>query len=82
MNAKRRAFLTVSAGAMAAWLSPRGTLAAETGANKRVGLIGCGWYGTDLHRTLDRDAAAHQVRGDAEANGRLARAYRTPWGHP
>lgn len=38
---------------MAAWLSPRGAMAAETGAGKRVGLIGCGWYGkTDLLRLL------------------------------
>ena len=38
---------------MAAWLSPRGAMAAETGAGKRVGLIGCGWYGKcDLLRLL------------------------------
>ncbi len=53
MHLNRRTFLTTGAGALAAWLSPRGTMAAETGANKRVGLIGCGWYGKcDLLRLL------------------------------
>jgi len=38
---------------MAAWHSPHGTMAAEAGAGKRVGLIGCGWYGKcDLLRLL------------------------------
>ncbi len=38
---------------MAAWMSPRGAMAAETGAGKRVGLIGSGWYGKcDLLRLL------------------------------
>ena len=53
MHLNRRTFLTTGAGALAAWLSPRGTMAAETGAGKRVGLIGCGWYGKcDLLRLL------------------------------
>ena len=36
----------------------------------------------DLHRTLARDPATHQVTGDDEANRLLARPYRTPWQHP
>jgi predicted dehydrogenase len=35
-----------------------------------------------LGRTLNWDAAKHQVVGDAEANKLLARAYRAPWVHP
>lgn len=36
----------------------------------------------DLGRTLVWDEAAGQIAGDAEANARLARAYRGPWVHP
>lgn len=53
MSPNRRTFITTSAGALAAWLAPHGTMAAETGAGKRVGVIGCGWYGKcDLLRLL------------------------------
>jgi predicted dehydrogenase len=36
----------------------------------------------DLGRTLAWDSAAGKIRGDEEANARLARAYRAPWKHP
>lgn len=36
----------------------------------------------DLDRTLAWDHATQQVRGDDEANRRLARPYREPWKHP
>lgn len=36
----------------------------------------------ELGRTLAWDAAAGRVRGDDEANARLARKYREPWIHP
>lgn len=49
----RRGFLTISAGALASWLAGPSSRAAEAGNRKRVGLIGCGWYGkTDLLRLL------------------------------
>jgi hypothetical protein len=35
-----------------------------------------------LGRTLAWDAKAGAIRGDAEANLRLARPYRAPWVHP
>jgi hypothetical protein len=35
-----------------------------------------------LGRTIEWDAAAQQVKGDAEANQLLRRAYRQPWTHP
>ncbi|MCP5533143.1 MAG: Gfo/Idh/MocA family oxidoreductase [Akkermansiaceae bacterium] len=49
----RRGFLTMSAGALASWVAGPGAFAAEAGERKRVGLIGCGWYGKcDLLRLL------------------------------
>ncbi|RIK80161.1 MAG: hypothetical protein DCC67_09705 [Planctomycetota bacterium] len=36
----------------------------------------------DLGRSLAWDGQAGRVRGDDEANSRLARAYRQPWQHP
>jgi predicted dehydrogenase len=49
----RRTFLKVGGGALAAWMSPTGAQAAEAGNRKRVGLIGCGWYGkSDTYRLL------------------------------
>lgn len=49
----RRTFLATGAGALASWMSPLGSQAAEAGARKRVGLIGSGWYGKcDLLRLL------------------------------
>lgn len=45
--------MATGAGALASWLTSHGTMAAETGAGKRVGVIGCGWYGKcDLLRLL------------------------------
>jgi hypothetical protein len=35
-----------------------------------------------LGRTIEWDAAAQEVKGDAEANQLLRRAYRQPWTHP
>ncbi len=35
-----------------------------------------------LGRSLAWDPAKHEVPGDAEANGLLRRAYRSPWEHP
>ncbi len=53
VSLSRRTFLTTGAGALAAWLSPLGTMAAETGSGRRVGLIGSGWYGKcDLLRLI------------------------------
>lgn len=49
----RRGFLTTGTGALAAWMTGAGAHAAEAGSGKRVGLIGCGWYGKcDLLRLL------------------------------
>jgi predicted dehydrogenase len=49
----RRGFMATSAGALASWLASPGAMAAEIGEGKRVGLIGCGWYGKcDLLRLL------------------------------
>lgn len=49
----RRGFMATSAGALASWMSGPGAMAAEAAAGKRVGLIGCGWYGKcDLLRLL------------------------------
>ena len=36
----------------------------------------------DLKRSLAWDPAKHEVTGDAEAGGKLARIYRAPWKHP
>lgn len=36
----------------------------------------------DLKRSLAWDPAKHEVAGDAEAGGKLARPYRAPWKHP
>ncbi len=36
----------------------------------------------DLGRSLAWDSSTHRVRGDDEANGKLARPYRAPWQHP
>lgn len=36
----------------------------------------------DLKRSLAWDPAKHEVAGDAEASGKLARPYRAPWKHP
>jgi predicted dehydrogenase len=48
----RREFLKVSAAASLA-LAAGGVNAADAGENKRVGLIGCGWYGkSDLFRLI------------------------------
>ena len=45
--------MTGSAGALASWMIGPGAMAAEAGSRKRVGLIGCGWYGKcDLLRLL------------------------------
>jgi len=53
MRIDRRGFIATGTGALASWLSTRGAMAAEIGAGKRVGLIGCGWYGKcDLLRLL------------------------------
>jgi predicted dehydrogenase len=53
LNLNRRGFMATSAGALASWMAGPGAFAAETGAGKRVGLIGCGWYGKcDLLRLL------------------------------
>ncbi len=50
---RRRGFLATGTGALAAWMTGAGARAAEAGAGKRVGLIGCGWYGKcDLLRLL------------------------------
>ena len=50
---RRRGFLATGTGALAAWMTSAGARAAEAGAGKRVGLIGCGWYGKcDLLRLL------------------------------
>ena len=52
-NLSRRGFMATGAGALASWMAAPGMMAAETGAGKRVGLIGCGWYGKcDLLRLL------------------------------
>jgi predicted dehydrogenase len=49
----RREFLKVSAAASLALCAPGGVNAADAGEKKRVGLIGCGWYGkSDLFRLL------------------------------
>ena len=49
----RRGFMATGAGALGSWLAGPGAMAAESGAHKRVGLIGCGWYGKcDLLRLL------------------------------
>jgi predicted dehydrogenase len=53
LNIGRRGFMATSAGALASWMAGPGSMAAEAGAGKRVGLIGCGWYGKcDLLRLL------------------------------
>jgi predicted dehydrogenase len=53
LNISRRGFMATSAGALASWMAGPGVMAAEIGAGKRVGLIGCGWYGKcDLLRLL------------------------------
>ncbi len=36
----------------------------------------------DLGRSVEWDAGAHEVVGDAEANNGLSRTYREPWVHP
>ena len=41
-----------------------------------------GTMAADLGRTLAWDPATHRVKGDDEANKRLARTYREPWKHP
>ena len=50
----RREFIGASAAIIAASrLSPYETLASQIGANKRVGIIGPGWYGkSDLLRLV------------------------------
>ena len=53
LKVSRRGFLATSTGALASWMSGPGAIAAESGVGKRVGLIGCGWYGKcDLLRLL------------------------------
>ena len=53
LNIGRRGFMATGAGALASWMAGPGAMAAETAAGKRVGLIGCGWYGKcDLLRLL------------------------------
>src|SRR5215471_12965010 len=54
MRIDRRDFLSRSAAIIAASrLSRYETLASQVGANKRVALIGCGWYGkSDLLRLV------------------------------
>lgn len=45
--------MATGAGALASWMSGAGSAAAEQGHGKRVGLIGCGWYGKcDVLRLL------------------------------
>ena len=39
-------------------------------------------HALELGRTLHWDPEAHRVLGDDEANGLLARPYRSPWEHP
>jgi predicted dehydrogenase len=49
----RRGFMIAGTAAIASWMAGPGAMAAEAGARKRVGLIGCGWYGKcDLMRLL------------------------------
>ncbi len=49
----RREFIKASAAAGLALCAPRAFSAEAAGENKRVGLIGCGWYGkSDLFRLL------------------------------
>src|SRR5947208_3794078 len=54
MSVNRREFITKSAAVIAASrLSRYETLASQIGANKRVGIIGPGWYGkSDLLRLV------------------------------
>ena len=49
----RRQFVATSASAMALAMAPRFAVAEPTEQKKRVGLIGCGWYGKcDLFRLI------------------------------
>ena len=66
----RRGFMATGAGALASWMTT-GAQAAEAGAGKRVGLIGCGWYGKcDLLRLLQVTPAEVVALCDVDRSAR------------
>jgi len=62
--------------------SRKQTVAPAEVAHLSCGLVHLGEIAYRVGRVLNFDAASETIQGDAEANQRLTKQYRSPWGMP